>query len=151
MRVRIAPNALKSGIAGLSLLSAISVYLFLRLDSPALLQPFRSGLQWSMPGDGLSSCLPSFFYTLSIGILLGIVAKNLSGARLHCLIWIGIALVLELTQHAPIAAWIAGFVADYAPWPLQQVATPYWHRGVFDPLDLVATIAGGMLAMTLVS
>jgi hypothetical protein len=151
LMARITPNILRLGIAGLSLLSAISVYLFLRLDPPALLEPFHSSLQWFVPPGELSGCLPSFFYTLSIGLLLAAVASNLSDARLHCLIWVAIALVLELTQHALVAERIAGFLEYYSPGIVVGITGPYWIRGVFDPFDLIATVAGGMLAMALLS
>jgi hypothetical protein len=28
---------------------------------------------------------------------------------------------------------------------------PYWTRGVFDPLDLAATLAGGLVALVLLA
>ena len=144
---RITPNILRLSVAGLSFLSAIAVYLFLRLDPPALLEPFQSSDKWFVSPAGLFGSAPSFFYTLSIGLLVGAVASNLSGAKIHCLIWTGIALVLELAQHAIVAEKITGVLVDFLPKTAIEIIGPYWTRGVFDPFDLLATLIGGLLAL----
>ncbi len=148
---RITPNTLRLGVASLSLLSAIAVYLFLRLDPPALLAPFQSNNKWFVSHAGMFGSLPSFFYTLSIGLLVGAISSNLSGAKIHCLMWIGIALILELAQHAIIAEKITGILVDFLPKAATKIIGPYWTRGVFDPLDLLATIIGGFLAIVVLS
>jgi len=149
--VRITPNTLRLGVASLSLLSAIAVYLFLRLDPPALLEPFQASDKWFVSPAGLFGSLPSFFYTLSIGLLLGAISSNRSGARIHCLIWIGIAFILELTQHAIVADQITDILMDFLSEAATNIIEPYWTRGVFDPLDLLATVVGGLLALVLLS
>ena len=151
MMVRIAPNTLRLGVASLSFIAAVAVYLFLRLDPPALLEPFQSNGKWFVSQAGMFGSLPSFFYTLSVGLLLGAVSSNLSGARIHCLIWIGIALILELARHAIVAEKITVVLVDFLPEAATKIIGPYWTRGVFDPLDLVATLIGGLLALFVLS
>ena len=148
---RITPNTLRLGVASLSLISAIAVYLFLRLDPPTMLEPFQSSEKWFVSHARMFGSLPSFFYTLSIGLLLGAISSNLSGARIHCLIWIAMALILELTQHGIITEQITGVLVDFLPKTAIEIIGPYWSRGVFDPLDLLATLIGGLLALVLLS
>ena len=148
---RITPNTLRLSVASLSLIAAVAVYLFLRLDPPALLEPFQASDKWFVSHAGLFGSAPSFFYTLSIGLLVGAISLNLSGARIHCLIWVGIALILELAQHAIFAEKITSVLVDFLPKTVIEIIGPYWARGIFDPLDLLATIIGGLLALVLLS
>jgi len=32
-----------------------------------------------------------------------------------------------------------------------EMISPYWNRGVFDPLDLIATVVGGLSALTILT
>ena len=71
----------KIGIAGLALLLAVSVYILVRLDPPGLLAPFQvtSSLLGTQPG--LFGSAPALFYTLSIGLLVGVFASTPSSGR----------------------------------------------------------------------
>ena len=94
---------------------------------------------------------PSFFYTLSIGLLVGAASSNFSAARIHCLAWTAIALLLELAQHAIVADQVTGFLGRLLPETVMNIIGPYWTRGIFDPLDLLATFIGGLLALVILS
>lgn len=143
---------LRLGIASLALIAAVAVYVLARSQPPAFLQPFHlvpaspsSGLAW------LSDSAPSLFYVLSIGIFLGSCASTAASARRHCLIWIGIALALEVAQADPAAAKLTTWLAPRLPDPAWYMVGPYLERGVFDPLDLFATLVGGSLALAVLS
>jgi hypothetical protein len=135
------------GVAGISLLAAIVVYTLVRLNPPELLEPFQvdSALRGAQPG--VFGSAPSLFYTLSIGVLIGVWASSRSSARLHCLLWTLVASCLELSQATmiavPVADWLNGTLSVSA-WNL---VGPYFTRGVFDWFDLLATLAGGVIAL----
>ncbi len=65
--------------------------------------------------------------------------------------WIGLAACLELTQAPFIASRLADWLGPILPASPWDMIGPYWQRGVFDPLDLLATLAGGAVAILLLS
>ena len=64
------------------------------------------------------------------------------------MIWLGLALLLEISQHPIIAKPLSSWLADTLSISTWVVIEPYWERGVFDPLDMIATVAGGLVALT---
>jgi hypothetical protein len=144
------------GTAIVSLLVAIAVYCFARSHPPELL----SSMQMSSLLNGIPifaaqtwffGSAPSLFYTLAIGLLIGACAATSRGARLHCLSWTGVALSLELLQlpalARPLSTWLAANLSE-SSW---EIVYPYWTRGTFDYLDLLATLTGGLIAMVLLT
>ncbi|MGD8348188.1 MAG: hypothetical protein PVI79_03080, partial [Gammaproteobacteria bacterium] len=69
----------------------------------------------------------------------------------HCLAWTLLALLLEISQHPQIAAVFSSGLAGILPEPVRVASGSYWARGVFDPLDLAATLAGGLVALVLLA
>ena len=138
-------------IASLSMLAAIAVYVFARLHPPALLEPFQATHPVLIGQTFLLGSAPSFFYTLSIGLLIGAVTPTRSGARLHCLLWIGLAGCFELSQLRLVAEPIGLFLSEVLPGKALELVAPFWTRGTFDPLDLVATVLGGALALAVLT
>ena len=138
-------------IAGLSLLAAVLVYSLARIDPPAIL----TAIQATRPGlaaeTGLFGSAPSFFYTLALGLFVGLCASTQSSRQIHCLSWIGLVLLLETTQHPVIASLLVEWLPDRLPVSAWEVIGPYWLRGVFDVHDLLASIAGGMLALAVLT
>jgi hypothetical protein len=139
------------GTASLALLAAVAVYCFVRLNPPALLQPFQVTHALPQMGSSLFGSAPSFLYTLAFGLFIGSGAATLSRARLHCLLWITLALVLELSQASIIARPLAAWLTQILPGTAWELVGPYWLHGVFDPFDLLATLAGGALALKLLT
>jgi hypothetical protein len=135
------------GIAAVSLSAAVAVYSFARAYPPALLEPLQATRSALAASPGLFGSLPSLFFTLAVGLLLGACAATPAGARLHCSLWTGLALLLELTQHPLLAVPASGLLPAILPEPIWEVIGPYWLRGSFDPLDLLATVAGGSIAL----
>ena len=142
-------TASRLGIATLSLSVALAVYCLARIEPPALLEPLQATLPALAAQTALFGSLPSLFYTLAIGLLIGCCASTPGAARLHCLLWLGIALMLELAQHPLVAAPISERLHDMVTESTWQVIGPYWTRGSFDPLDLLATFVGGLIALVL--
>lgn len=137
----------KISIAGLALAAAVGVYILVRLDPPGPLAPFQvtSSLLGLQPG--VFGSAPALLYTLAIGLFIGVLSSTPSSGQLHCMIWVAVALCLEISQVSfvatPLATWLSAVFPD-AAWELIE---PYWTRGVFDPYDLLATILGGAIAM----
>jgi len=148
---RKAPFAWRFGIASLSLLSAIAVYCFARLYPPALLESFQATNPKLASLTVLFGSAPSFFYTIALGLLLCVCASTLNKARVHCMAWIGLALCLELTQLPGIAVTLSNWLAAILPEFFLKFIDPYWTRGTFDRLDLVATLLGGIVALALLT
>ena len=139
------------GVAGLALATAVGVYLLVRLDPPGLLAPFQVTSSLLGTHTGLFGSAPALFYTLSIGILIGVVTLTRASAQIHCFAWVAIALCLEITQAAFIASPIVAWLSETLPAPGWELIGPYWTRGVFDPYDLIATGVGGAIAMTILT
>lgn len=141
--------AWRLGIAVLSLSAVTAIYCLARIYPPALLEPLQTTLPLLAAQTGLFGSLPSLFYTLAIGLLIGCCASTPAAARLHCLLWLGIALMLELAQHRLVAAPVSDRLQGIVNESTWQVIGPYWTRGSFDPLDLLATLVGGVIALAL--
>jgi hypothetical protein len=139
------------GIACLSLLTAIAVYNFARFQPPALIEPFKVTNSMLAAQTLVFGSAPSFFYTLALGLFTGVCALSLTQARLYCLLWVGLALCLEISQHVVFAEFISNWImADFSD-STRALIGPYWARGVFDPLDLLATLMGGGIALYLLT
>jgi len=139
------------GVAGLALLMALAVYIFARLYPPALLEPFQMTSALLANHPGLFGSAPSLFYTLSIGLLIAACASSPAGARAHCLVWVGLVLCLEVAQVSVIAGPVSTWFAKILPAAAWKLIVPYWTRGVFDWFDLLAALAGGAIALLLLT
>ena len=139
------------GIACLALLLAVSVYLFARPSPPELLSALHWRSDWLAGYNRYLGSAPALFYTLAIGILVGLSALTRSAARRHCLIWILVAACLEATQASAFADRLTAWLEPVVPDGVWRLVGPYWQRGVFDPLDLAATFVGGAIALLVLS
>ena len=81
-------------IAGAALLAAIAVYCLVRIHPPELLTPFQSTIPILAGQAGLFGSAPSLLYIFAIGLIVGTFASTPASARTHCLIWLGLALLL---------------------------------------------------------
>lgn len=134
------------GLTATTFAAALCVYIFARANPPALIEPFRATVPALAEPSAIFGSAPSLLYTLSIGLLIGIVASTRKKALRHCLLWVVIVCCLEWSQHASIASILAESAADILPGSIWHYLGPYWIRGYFDPLDLVATLLGGAIA-----
>jgi hypothetical protein len=138
-------------VAGTALLAAVAVYCLMRVYPPELLTPFQLSIPALIGQAGLFGSAPSFLYIFAIGLIVGSCASTPASARTHCLIWLGLALLLELSQHPVIAEPLVAWLADTLFVSVWAIIGPYWMRGVFDSLDMVATVAGGLAALTILT
>jgi hypothetical protein len=145
------PLIFKLGIASLSLLAAVLVYSFTRIYPPELLTSIQATHSGLAAQTGLFGSAPSFFYTLALCLIIGACVSNRSTVILHCFLWIGLSLSLELTQHTAFAGSLSNWFPRILPESTWELIGPYWTRGVFDPIDLVATLIGGLIAMLLIT
>lgn len=139
------------GVACASFLTAIAVYCFARINPPEFLEPFQAVNTDLATHSEIFGSAPSFFYTLALGLAIGACASSPLRARLHCLSWIGLALFLELTQHSIFAESFSSWLKANLSEPVWSLFVPYWIRGSFDPLDLLATLVGGIIALALLT
>ena len=135
------------GVAIVSLTAAIAVYCFAREQPPALLESWQTTIPALTAQAAVFANLPSLLYTLAIGLLIGSCAATTAAARWHCLLWLVIALSLELGQHRLVAEPLTGWLPDRVGETAWQIIGPYWANGSFDSLDLLATFAGGIIAL----
>ena len=142
---------MKLGIACLALLAALSVYLFARPSPPHLIAGLHWRSDWLTGYSAYLHSAPSLFYTLAIGLFIGICASTRGAALRHCALWIGLAACLELSQAAFIAARLADWLESILFASAWDTIGPYWQQGVYDPFDLLATFAGGAVAILLLS
>jgi hypothetical protein len=141
----------KIGTAIFALSMAVAVYLFTRLNPPAPLEPFQVTNSLLGAHSDIFGSAPSLFYTLSIGLLIGAFAATSANGRLHCLVWIGLALCLEISQASIIAKPLASRLSETFPLSISELVGPYWAHGVFDPIDLLATVMGGAIALAVLT
>ena len=139
------------GIAGTALFAAVAIYCLARIYPPELLAPFKITIPILAGQTGLFGSAPSFFYTFAIGLIVGTFASSPASAKLHCLNWLGLAVLLEISQHPMIAKHLASWLADTLSISTWEMISLYWNRGVFDPLDLIATVVGGLAVLALLT
>jgi hypothetical protein len=138
-------------VAILCIGAAVSVYLFARVSPPEILKPLAAPSNNQVAFTGVFDSAPSFFYTLGFGLIVGRFASNDLSAKIHCLVWIGMAVLLEVSQARFFAETIVDWLPNLLAERIWAIAAPYWIRGVFDPIDLVATVAGGIIALAILS
>ena len=143
------PLFLRFGIVAFSLMAAIAVYLFARINPPEILASPQLTDPDLARHVAIFGSAPSLFYTLALGLLIGVCAPTIASARLHCLAWTGLALCMELSQYPGIAKSVSNWLYNISSESIWEFVGPYWSFGVFDPLDLLATLLGGSIALIL--
>jgi hypothetical protein len=131
------------------LFAAVLVYSFTRIYPPELLVSIQATHPGLAAQTEIFGNAPSFFYTLALGLFIGACASTVTSARVHCLAWVGLALCLELSQYPSIAKPISTCLFNISSESIWGFVGPYWSRGAFDPLDLLATLIGGSIALIL--
>ena len=134
-------------VASLSLLAAVAVYCFARIYPPEILTPIQAVNTELAAQTAVFGSTPSFFYTLALGLFIGFCASTKMSGRLHCLLWVNLVFLLESTQHPEIANLLVTWLPNILPESAWGLVGPYWLRGVFDQYDLLASFAGGMVAL----
>jgi hypothetical protein len=91
--------------------------------------------------------LPSFSHAFALS-LLTVAAGGylLKGARVICLGWLAVHFIFELGQHSAVSASLADLIRQIGNYRIVERSALYFERGVFDPLDLVASLIGVSLA-----
>jgi len=133
--------------AGLAMALALAVYCLGRGEPPLLLEPFHFSLSGAPAWQGSLGSMPSLLYTLSLALMLGALSSSRAAATRHVLLWTVLAMALEYCQHPFLARPLGGWLQRCLPDAAWQVTQPYWQRGTFDYLDLLATLSGGLLGL----
>ena len=71
------------GIAASSLVLALAVYVFAREYPPALVAPMQATKPLLLEHGRLFGNAPSLFYTLAIGLLLGVTSADHGRGQMH--------------------------------------------------------------------
>lgn len=137
---------LRLSIAASSLALALAVYVFAREYPPAIMASLQAPVPWLLEHGRVFDSAPSLFYTLALGLLLGVISKERGRGQIHCLVWTVIALLLELSQAPGIAGAFTA-ATDRLPLLVANLFTPYWANGTFDPVDMLAVLLGGAMAL----
>ena len=115
------------GIAGVSLLAAVAVYVFTRSYPPEPLTAWQSLHAGLAAHTIIFGSAPSLLYTLALGLLIGACASSRSGAMIHCAVWTLLAMLLEVSQARvfaePVIAWLSA-----SPF-LPCCSSLRWERG----------------------
>lgn len=145
------PLIFKLGIASGSFFAAVLVYSFARIYPPEILVSIQATHLGLAAQTGLFGSAPSFFYTLALGLFVGLCASTQRSGQLHCLLWLSLVLLLESTQHPIIASLLVTWLPNTLPVSAWELVGPYWLRGIFDRLDLLASLIGGMVALVVLT
>ena len=132
-----------------SLSIGIAVYCLARANPPEIFTSIRATSDHLVAMSATFGSAPSFFYTLALGLLILMSAPSRGSVKLHFIAWTGLCLLLEVSQYPTISMWISGRLSNLIFESGLDLFGHYWLRGVFDPLDLLATFAGGLVAFVL--
>ena len=137
--------------ANSSLLAAVASYRFVRNNPPEIFAPRTATNSIIAPYTNVFVSTLSSSCTLALGLIIGVCASIRSSANLHCLMWTGLALCLDLSRHRintePVSTWIG----NNLPGSIWTLSGSYWSRGVFHPMDLLTTVMGGSIAFHLLT
>lgn len=110
---------------------------------------------WPGPAwfGGAGGWLPSFVHPLSFSLMCAAVSRpRARPAYAICAFWGLLNAVFECGQHPlvamSIAAWLTNVAGGFAP---ARVLGQYFVRGTFDLGDLIACIAGAIVAAALLN
>ena len=139
------------GIASASFLVALGVYCFARIYPPEIITPLQATQDLLAVHSDVFGSAPSLFYTLAVGLIIGAFASTPTNAKVHCLIWISLTMILEASQHPAVADPIASWLAETLSEPTWGLVGAYWTLGVFDQFDLLASVIGGSIALAILT
>jgi hypothetical protein len=147
MGLSIRPPAVATGMsaaAATALALGAAVYLVARTPEATHLG-VGAGLD---PWPLLTGSLPAWCHAFGLVLVTSVAAgPSLASARLAAIGWGLIGVLFETLQHPSIAAWLPD-PSTMRP-GLGALVAGHAHRGTFDPLDLVATVAGAATALVL--
>lgn len=143
-------NFVRFNNAGSRLLAAFAGCCFARIYPPQILIPFSATGNYLSSYKSVFESAPSFFNTIAIGLVIGVCVSSQSSAEFHCLTWISVPLFFELSQTPVIAQSVSSGISIIFIDSISTLFGPYWSRGVFEPLDMLATLMGGGIAMYLI-
>ncbi len=133
-------------MAAAALVAGIAVYLLARdWTTVYLLQDFaRFGPATAGPGLGpFGGSLPSFTHAFAFSLITVLVLPPAaSNATRACAGWALVDGVFEIGQLPALAQLLCNTASGWAGIPLLENVGPYFERGRFDGLDLVAIALG---------
>ena len=123
------------------------VYLLGRPPGTASFIPiWLNSYQPDLASSWLSQSLPSLCHVFGFAVLTTWVLRPWRGAlAFSCLFWVVINILFELGQIDLVAAEITSrFPAFFDQWPIFRDVDAYFVTGVFDPIDIVFIVLGGL-------
>jgi hypothetical protein len=133
-----------------ALLLGLLVYLFERpAESVYLFSIFSysSTQHYDLFGI-IGQWLPSIVHTYAFTLLTVIAVGN--GRRIiltSSIFWVGIGWLFEWGQHPTVSAQLVKHIPEwFSGIPLLENSANYFQYGTFDPVDLLASLAGALAA-----
>jgi len=139
--------ALLAAIAALALATGTMVYLVDRAPGHALFLPHLGSAGANAVFGATGAWLPSFVHPLAFALLTAAVLPAASSWRYGgCVAWGAVNVAFELGQlDALKGAWVEAVARGVVPPPLAR----YFIYGSFDVADIVAVVAGALVAAAL--
>lgn len=136
-------------IAFLSLMLGVMVYVTARSPATTAFLPtdFSMTLPWPPFVMAVAGNLPTFFHSLGFSLILVWLsgAGRIIAAGL-CTGVFAVEALFEIGQHPLASKWLHNQLPHWLP----ESISNYFLAGFFDPYDLVAAVAGAILALLLV-
>ena len=96
--------------------------------------------------------LPSLAHGLAFGLLVGCWFRRTSSRLIACAAWTAIAAAFEIGQIPVVAHALAALLSGpLSALPFAEPLSACFRNGLFDPLDLIATLLAGALAAWMLS
>jgi len=126
----------------------VLVYLTDRDASRAVLIPTFGWLAGSHLFGAFGQSLPSFAHTFAFSLFTAAALPPCSRAAYPaCLAWCAVNVAFELGQHERFSAHLAEMLqGNLSALPMNRPLANYFLRGTFDVGDIVAAVAGALLA-----
>ena len=132
----------------LGLAVGVLVYLTDREASRAVLVPTFEWLAGSHLFGAIGQSLPSFAHTFAFSLFTAAALPPCSRAAYPaCVAWCAVNIAFEVGQHERFSAHLAEMLqGSLGALPMSRPLANYFLRGTFDVGDIVAAVAGALLA-----
>jgi hypothetical protein len=146
-------RSILTAIGAAALALGLLVYASTRDARHSLLLPSVSPLAGLISFGAAGGWLPSFVHPVAFGLwsAAALPARHAAGAW-ACVAWGAVNLLFEGGQHPAVAAPLTAALLGNGgarPSAAAQVLAGYFAQGRFDPLDMVAAVAGSATAVAL--
>ena len=128
----------------LFIVSGTMIYIFSRENLPYLLSLIDPGYKFYLP-DLIKYSFPSFFHCGGMILISSpFIESKKSSVFIISLFWVSIEIIFELGQK------FKGTIFSFSPDKGFSPINDYFYNGTFDYNDIMASIAGAVIAIVLI-